>query len=162
LARYVGEMTMGKDENKRQKQVMKKRRRDKAHKKWLAAAAAAKTTTVERTELNIAKETQYIIQRAQQHEGRVVSIGVFVLFSTDTGDAWLLDRDDRLARCLCRDGALQPFKIIDTPRQFGVEWTHEFAIEDALFHVVDKLGNSRSILGYPTSQIQVALSSVNR
>src|SRR5215831_14306986 len=36
--------------------------------------------------------------------GRIVTIGQLLLFSTETGDAWLLDPADRLAARLARDG----------------------------------------------------------
>src|SRR6516165_9978882 len=45
----------------------------------------------------LADEVRYILRRAAEHDGRVVTIGQFVLFSTETGDAWLLDPSDQLA-----------------------------------------------------------------
>jgi len=46
---------------------------------------------------HLADEIRYIQRRAADHDGRVVTIGQLVLFSSETGDAWLIDRDDRLA-----------------------------------------------------------------
>src|SRR5215471_16717396 len=51
----------------------------------------------------LADEVRYIQQRAAEHDGRIVSIGQLVLFSTETGDAWLLDPLDHLAVRLARD-----------------------------------------------------------
>src|SRR3981189_2514392 len=45
----------------------------------------------------LADEVRYIQRRAADHDGRIVTIGQLVLFSTETGDAWLLDPADRLA-----------------------------------------------------------------
>src|SRR5437899_4154271 len=39
-----------------------------------------------------------------EHDGRFVTIGPLALFSTDTGDAWLLDSEDHPATRLARDG----------------------------------------------------------
>src|SRR5258708_2748231 len=39
----------------------------------------------------LADEVRYIQRRAADHDGRIVTIGQLVLFSTETGDAWLLD-----------------------------------------------------------------------
>src|SRR6202008_4160338 len=44
----------------------------------------------------LADEVRYIQRHAANHHGRIVTIGQLVLFSTETGDAWLLDRADRL------------------------------------------------------------------
>jgi hypothetical protein len=48
-------------------------------------------------EFRLADEVRYIQRRATDHHGRFVTIGQLVLFSTETGDAWLLDPADRLA-----------------------------------------------------------------
>src|SRR5258708_6658063 len=45
-----------------------------------------------------------IQRRAAEHDGRFVTIGQLVFFSTETGDAWMLDPTDRLAARLARDG----------------------------------------------------------
>ena len=37
--------------------------------------------------LHLAKEVRSIQHRAAEHDGRIVSIGPLVFFSTDTGDA---------------------------------------------------------------------------
>jgi hypothetical protein len=47
---------------------------------------------------------RYIQRRAADHDGRIVTLGQLILFSTKTGDAWLLDPADRLAARLARDG----------------------------------------------------------
>jgi len=40
---------------------------------------------------HLADEVRYIQRLAARHDVRTVSIGQLVLFSTETGDAWLLD-----------------------------------------------------------------------
>jgi hypothetical protein len=42
----------------------------------------------------VADEVRYIQRRAADYDGRIVTIGQLVLFSTETGDAWLLDPAD--------------------------------------------------------------------
>ncbi len=53
----------------------------------------------------IRREIDYIIGRVLRLEGRVVSLGPLIFFSTDSGDAWMLDPSDGGASCLARDGA---------------------------------------------------------
>src|ERR1700674_215881 len=50
----------------------------------------------------LADEIRYIQRRAADHDGRLVTLGQLVLFSTQTGDAWLLDRSDHLATRIAR------------------------------------------------------------
>src|ERR1700748_2723564 len=51
---------------------------------------------VEGKSFRLADEVRYIQRRAADHDGRIVTVGQLVLFSTETGDAWLLDPADRL------------------------------------------------------------------
>jgi hypothetical protein len=61
---------------------------------------------VEGGSIRLADEVRYIQQRAANHDGRIVTIGQLILFSTETGDAWLLDRTDLLAARLAQNGEL--------------------------------------------------------
>ena len=47
--------------------------------------------TVDRKNFRLADEVRYILGRAAEHDGRVITIGQIILFSTETGDASLLD-----------------------------------------------------------------------
>ena len=46
----------------------------------------------------LADEVRYIQRRAADYDSRIVTIGQLILFSTKTGDAWLLDPADQLKR----------------------------------------------------------------
>jgi hypothetical protein len=62
----------------------------------------------------LADEVRYIQRRAADHTGRVISIGQLILFSSESGDAWLLDPSDQLAARLARDGDPEPVHIDET------------------------------------------------
>jgi hypothetical protein len=70
----------------------------------------------------LADEVRYIQRRAADHDGRVVIIGQLMLFSSETGDAWLIDRDDHLALRLARGGDPEPFHIEETDTSFAIDW----------------------------------------
>jgi hypothetical protein len=53
---------------------------------------------VEGKSFRVADEVRYIQRRAADYDSRIVTIGQLVLFSTETGDAWLLDPGDRLGQ----------------------------------------------------------------
>ncbi len=73
---------------------------------------------------DVLREIRYITERARAEEARLVSVGNLVLFSTATRDAWLLDSEDSFALCVCRDGELQPYQIIDTPETFWASFAN--------------------------------------
>jgi hypothetical protein len=59
---------------------------------------------LEREQVSIQSEVKYIVRRAAERDAWVVTLGPLVFFSTETGDAWMLDPADGLALCLARDG----------------------------------------------------------
>ena len=88
---------------------------------------------VEGASFRLADEVRYIIRRAADHDGRVVTIGQLTLFSSETGDAWIIDRDDRLALRLASQGDPEPFRIEETDTSFAIDWTGYYRIEGAAF-----------------------------
>src|ERR1700751_3984418 len=50
---------------------------------------------VEGESFRLADEVRYIQRRAADYDSRIVTIGQLILFSTKTGDAWLLDPSDQ-------------------------------------------------------------------
>ena len=69
---------------------------------------------VDGKDFRLADEVRYVRRCAARRDGRIVTIGQLILFSTETGDAWLLDKDDGLAAPLARDGDPQPIHIEET------------------------------------------------
>jgi hypothetical protein len=107
-------------------------------------------------------EVRYIQQRATAADARVVSLGQLVLFSTQTGDAWLLDRGDQLAVRLARDGTPQPVDIKETDARFAIAWQGQYRIDGAAFIYLDLAsGMVATILGYPTLKLGPSAPSQN-
>ena len=105
----------------------------------------------------LADEVRYIQNKAAEHDGRAVSLGQLVLFSTDTGDAWLLDISDQLAAPLARDGDPEPIHLEETDTSFAIGWKGYYRIEGPAFIYTDRdSGRIRTILGYPTQKIAQA------
>jgi len=112
---------------------------------------------VDGNDFRLADEVRYVQRCAARHDGRIVTIGQLILFSTETGDAWLLDKEDQLAAPLARDGDPEPIHIEETDSNFTIEWKGLYRIEGAAFIFVDgKTRRSRTILGYPTHTLEQA------
>ena len=102
----------------------------------------------------LADEVRYIQRRAARHDGRVVSIGQLILFSTETGDAWLLDPSEQLAARLAHDGDPEPIHIDETDTTFAIGWKGRFCIDGPAFIYVDRdTGRTSTIRGYPTHRL---------
>jgi hypothetical protein len=102
----------------------------------------------------LAKEIKSIQRRAAEHDGRFVTIGPLVLFSTETGDAWMLDPADQLAARLARDGDPEPIDLEETDTNFAIGWKGNYRIEGRAFVYAEReSGRVTAILGYPTAKI---------
>ena len=77
---------------------------------------------VDGKEFRLADEIRYIQEKAADHTLRMVTIGQLILFSTETGDARLLDVTDKLAARLARDGDPEPIHLEETDTSFAIGW----------------------------------------
>jgi hypothetical protein len=109
---------------------------------------------VEGKSFRLADEVRHIQRRAAEYDGRIVTIGQLVLFSTETGDAWLLDPADGLAARLARDGQSEPIHIEETDTTFAIGWKGRYRIDGPAFVYSDRdTGRVTTILGYPTNKL---------
>lgn len=88
--------------------------------------------------VRLADEVRSIQHRAAAHDGRVVTLGPLVLFSTASGDAWVLDPADYLATRLARDGDPLPVHIEDTATNFTIGWQGPYRIDGDAFVYADR------------------------
>ncbi len=106
----------------------------------------------------LAEEIEYIRSRAAEHDGRLVTVGPLVLFSTETGDAWLLDPAKSLAARVARDGDPEDIHFEETDTNFAIGWKGNYQIDGDAFVFIDRdTARVTTILGYPTRRLaQVA------
>lgn len=113
-----------------------------------------------RTLEKIINDDDSALFRAKDNEAHIVTLGPLVLFSTETGDAWMLDPKDGLALCLARDGEEQPFTITETPTNFSIEWNAHYHIDGDAFIVIEWSGRIKTTFVYPTREILQATRRV--
>lgn len=112
------------------------------------------TRWVEGARWRLADEVQYIQRRAAEYDSRIITVGPVVLFSTETGDAWVLDPTDHLAMPVAREGEPLPVQIEETATRFTIGWGGLYRIEGPAFvYVAKDTRTARAILGYPTQRI---------
>src|ERR1700739_1776568 len=80
-------------------------------------------------DFRLADEVRYIQRHAAHQHGRIVTVGQLIPFSTETGDAWLLDPADRLAARLARDGQSEPIHIEETDTTFAIGWKGHICLD---------------------------------
>ncbi len=125
---------------------------------------SVKADLIDPTKLSFTSEVEYIIGCALKGSCNLVRLQSCVLFSSDDGDAWLLDADDNRALCMLWHGERQPAKIIEDEKTFYVEYDSVFDINSGSFRVSSdnpKIGQ-RTIFGYPADDIAELVESVQR
>jgi hypothetical protein len=105
-------------------------------------------------QLRLAQEIKSIQRRAAAYDARFVTVGPRVFFSTETGDAWMLDPSDQLAARLARDGDPEPIEFQETDTDFAIGWKGNYHIEGRVFIYADReAARIITILGHPTAKI---------
>jgi len=116
-----------------------------------------------RESLHLAKEVRAIQHRAAEHAGRIVSIGPLVFFSTDTGDAWMLEPADHLAARLAAGGDPLPVLFEETPTNYTIGWQGRYRIDgDTFIYEDNKSRRLNAIRGYPVKQLLRAINEADR
>jgi hypothetical protein len=111
-------------------------------------------TALQEKDFRLAEEIDYIQSRAAEHDGRLVTVGPLVLFSTETGDAWLLDPADHLAARVARDGDPEELYFEETDSSFAIGWKGTYQIDGDAFVFIDRdTARVTTILGYPTRRL---------
>jgi hypothetical protein len=114
----------------------------------------AGTKTMSGKDFLLAEEIEYIRTRAAEYDGRLVTVGPLVLFSTETGDAWLLDPADHLAARVARDGDPEHVHFEETDSNFAIGWKGSYQIEHDAFVFIDRdTARVTTVFGYPTPRL---------
>ena len=112
---------------------------------------------------HLTEEVRSIQQRAAEHDGRMVSIGPLVLFSTKTGDAWILDPVDQLAARLASNGDPLPLYIEETNTNYAIGWQGRYRIDaDAFVYEDNESRRLIAIRGYPIQLLLRVIAEVDR
>lgn len=109
---------------------------------------------VEGAKFRLRDEIRYLQKRAAENDGRVITLPHLLLFSTETGDAWLLDPADHLAVPVAQGGDPLPVHVEETAKNFTIGWTGTYRIDGPAFVYTEKDSRRiRTILGYPTEHL---------
>jgi hypothetical protein len=112
------------------------------------------TRVIRGQDLVLADELAYIRVKAAEYTSCVVGLGKVILFSTESGDAWLLDPAECLAARVACDGHPEPIHSAETEKSYAIEWRGSYRIdEDAFIYFDNESGRVTTLHGYPTTWI---------
>ncbi|HYZ75364.1 MAG TPA: hypothetical protein VE641_19955 [Chthoniobacterales bacterium] len=112
------------------------------------------TRVIRGQDLVLADELAYIRVKAAEYSSCVVGLGKVILFSTESGDAWLLDPAECLAARVACDGHPEPIHSAETEKSYAIEWRGRYRIDgDAFTYFDNESGRVTTLHGYPTTRI---------
>ena len=94
---------------------------------------------------SVAIEVGKIQEIASAKKAAVLALGVFVLFSTTSGDAWLLEVTDMDAIQVAQGGEKIAVEIEENPETIEINWTHKFDVKNKKFVLTSYKDKSEEI-----------------
>ena len=94
---------------------------------------------------SVAIEVEKIQEIASAKKAAVLALGVFVLFSTTSGDAWLLEVTDMDAIQVAQGGEKIAVQIEENPETIEINWTHKFDVKNKKFVLTSYKDKSEEI-----------------
>jgi hypothetical protein len=113
--------------------MKKERRRTARRRSARQNDAGSDRRWVEGKNVHLGDEIRYIQQLAAERASRIVTIGPLLLFSTESGDAWMLDPADCLATRVAEAGDPRPARTEETKKSFAVDWQSQYEIIGSAF-----------------------------
>lgn len=148
-------MPIDEDREKREHRRIERRERTRPN------DAGTDRRWIEGKDVCLGDEIRYIQRRAGERASRIVTIGPLLLFSAESGDAWILDPAERLATRVAEAGDPRSALIDETEKSFAVGWQGRYEIMGSAFVFRDnESGRVTTILGYPTRQIAERIGDV--
>lgn len=103
---------------------------------------------------SVKREVEKIQEKAVAKDATMISLGVFILFSTEDGDAWLLEVTDMDAIQVAAGGEKIAVEIEENPETIEINWTHKFTVKNRKFVLTAYKDKSEEIKeGYPAHSI---------
>ena len=108
-------------------------------------------------------EVREIQQAAIEGRPELRALGVFILFATQSGEAWLLEVSENDAILLATAHQKIEVNIVENPQTIEVDWSHTFAIQDNNFVVTAyKDKKVETFSGYPTQEIKTTVKKIKQ
>ena len=133
-------------------------------KKFKKCCLGASTSAPARPAIpSVKNEVEKIQENACAKNAAVLALGVFVLFSTTSGDAWLLEVTDMDAIQVAQGGEKLAVQIEENPETIEINWTHKFEVKNKKFVLTSYKDKSEEVReDYPAHTILSTVEKIRR
>ncbi len=124
---------------------------------------AAGLTEVQKAQISLQNAISSIQEAASKGVQKTHELGVFVLFSTTGGDAWLLEVTEMDALQVAAKREVITVNLEENPETIEIMWTHTFEIRDKQFVTTAyKDKKVEEFPGYPTHPVLAAIKRIKK
>ena len=118
-------------------------------------------TPAAQMKISLMAEIEKIQRAAAEKSEQFYELGVFIFFSMQNGDAWVLEVSESDAVQVADGGkALEP-PVDENPETIEINWSHTFAVKEKKLFLTAYDDKEESLLkGAPTQQINAAIRRV--
>ena len=126
-------------------------------------AVGSNLTEVQKAQISLQNAISKIQEAASKGLQQVHELGVFVLFSTTGGDAWLLEVTQSDALQVAADKEILTVDFEENPETIEISWPHTFEIKDRQFVITAYKDKSVQVIeDYPTHPISAAIKRIRK
>jgi hypothetical protein len=126
-------------------------------------AESAGLSEMQKAQISLQNAISSIQEAASKGIQKVHELGVFVLFSTTGGDAWLLEVTQSDALQVAAKREILTVDLEENPETIEVNWTHTFEILNKQFLITAyKDKRVTEIADYPTHSILAAIKRIKK
>jgi hypothetical protein len=113
--------------------------------------------------ISLLTEIERIQAAARSGEETVRDLGVFILWATRNGDAWLLEITESDAVQVATGGEVLAVPIDENPETIAINWSHTFAIRERKFYLTAYADKQETCLdAAPTQRISAAVKRIKK
>ena len=125
--------------------------------------ASDNLTEVQAAQISLQNAINTIQKAASQGVQQVNELGVFVLFSTTDGDAWLLEVSQMDALQVAAKKEILTVDLQENPETIEIMWTHTFEIKEKQFVITAYKDKKIEVIeNYPTHPISAAIKRIRK
>lgn len=124
---------------------------------------ASVNTSMEQLKISLLAEIEKVQQAAAEKKQTLRELGVFIFFSSEEGDAWLLEMTEQDLVQVAAEGNALEAPVDENPETIEINWSHSFQIRDRQMYLTSYEDKKETILeDAPTQQVNAAIRRLRK
>ncbi len=123
--------------------------------------SAQPASPMEQIKISLVAEIEKIQAAAAEKRAILRELGVFIFFSDQDGDAWVLEVTDSDAVQVAKAGKPIEIELDENPELIEINWSHTYKLRSKRFFLTAYADKQETeLVGAPTQQINAAIKRI--